>query len=68
MSRIDTATARAYLKHMIELAQILEDVWERAAPGREAAARNELLRELRELLRPRFPAPRLTLVATRTAR
>jgi hypothetical protein len=51
---------------MIELAQVLESVWEQAAPGREAAARNEFLRELQELLR-QLPAPRLTLVAPRTA-
>jgi hypothetical protein len=55
---------------MIEFAKILEDVWERAEPGREMAARNELVRALWELLRPRprLPTPRrLTLVATRTA-
>jgi len=35
---------------MIELAKILEDVWLRAAPGRESVERNEALRALHELL------------------
>jgi hypothetical protein len=47
---------------MIEFAKILEDVWSNAEPGREAAARNELVRALLEMLRPRLPAPRLTLI------
>jgi hypothetical protein len=31
----------------------LEDVWTQASPGREAAAVNELLRELHRLTQPR---------------
>jgi hypothetical protein len=53
---------------MMEFAQILEDVWVHAAPGREAVERNEALRALYELLQPRLPAPRFTLATTRTVR
>jgi hypothetical protein len=52
---------------MVEFARIIEDTWEHAPPGREAVERNEALRTLQELLRPRPPAPRFTLVAIRTA-
>jgi hypothetical protein len=41
---------------MVELAQILEDVWLHAVPGRESAERNEALRALYELTQPRSPA------------
>jgi hypothetical protein len=37
------------------LPQILELVWARAMPGREACCQNEILREVRELLQPRLP-------------
>jgi hypothetical protein len=58
MSRIDTATARAYLKPMpMSLPELLAQVWSRAEPGREAAAIREAgMRPARRRLRARSRA------------
>jgi hypothetical protein len=39
---------------MIELGRIIEEVWQQAPPGREAACQNELMRVIHALLTPRL--------------
>jgi hypothetical protein len=40
---------------------LLEEIWARAEPGREAASLNEALRSLNQLLEVRPPPPRFVL-------
>jgi hypothetical protein len=61
---VEVVSVEDYLSLMptsTTLPQILEDCWTRAMPGREAAAVNELLRSLRELLIPREVKRRVTI-------
>jgi hypothetical protein len=46
-----------------QIAEALERSWTHSLPGRECCERDNVLRELRQLLRPVKPRPALRLVS-----